>query len=189
MFIGTLNHKSHGKCKVQRSAGLRQDWNTVAEQGLDLPCALPSPSLCWPSTNSICGNIQPWWRHIPTGVSGVSWVLWSPIHWDYPAMSGFAPKAMTLLAVKLNITPSDKIYSLLIGHFIRYTLLVLGLDPLLPYFFVLQKGAANIPQIYKHFMYNKHFYGIFYHIYKHYIITWYYTLYLHYKYTLDFHLI
>jgi len=57
-------------------------------------------------------------------------------------MSGFAPEAMTLLAVKLNITPSDKINSLLTGHLHFAST---GFGPLLPLFFVLQKGAANIP--------------------------------------------
>jgi len=37
-----MNHKPHGKCKVQRSAGLRQDWNTVAW-----------PALCFPLTDSL----------------------------------------------------------------------------------------------------------------------------------------
>lgn len=170
-----MNHKSHRKCKVQRSAGLRQDWNTVAEWAW--------PALFPPFADRLLIQFVGTFSH----GEGKFLLVLVGFHGAYGAQSiGIIllwvdfPQKLTLLAVKLNITPSDKIYSLLPGHFIRYTCL----DPLLPLFFVLHKGGANIPQIYKHFMYNKHFYGIFCHIHTLHYYMIYYTLYLHYTNTL-----
>ncbi len=110
MFITTKKHKPDRKYKVQRSAGLKQEWIQMQCRGrVGLTCpvssGLPSPSLSWPSTNSICGNLQPCWRQIPSGVSGVLWGLLSPIHRDYPALNGPVPKAMTPFSSKTKQNP------------------------------------------------------------------------------------
>lgn len=115
MFIATMKHKPDRKYKVQRSAGLKQEWKQMQCRGrVGLTCpvssGLPPPSLSWRLLIQFVGTSNP--------AEGKFYLVLAGSYGVYGAQSigiillwmGRAPKLWHHLAIKLNQTLTDKTF-------------------------------------------------------------------------------